>query len=78
VLVDGIVVGSGEIKRFTPSRYSLTGAGLTVGRDPGLPVVDDYDSPFAFTGEVREVVIEVDGPPHLDPEAEADAAIASQ
>src|SRR4029079_18131117 len=80
LLVDGELVGEGEIPQFTPSRFSLTGAGLTAGRDAsGLAVCDDYEAPFPFTGEiVGEVTVEVDGPAFVDPEAEAEIAITTQ
>jgi arylsulfatase len=78
LLVDGTVVAEGDIPRFTPTRFSLTGAGLTCGRDPGLPVTDDYAPPFTFTGRSVRVTIDVSGEPYLDPEAEAADAIARQ
>jgi arylsulfatase A-like enzyme len=76
--VDGAVVGEGEMPRFTPTRFTLTGAGLVCGADPGLSVSPDYEPPFPFTGELRQVVIEVDGEVHLDPEAEAEHAVTTQ
>lgn len=78
LLVDGAVVAEAEIPRFTPGRFSLTGAGLTCGYATGFPPSDDYRAPFRFTGTLRRVVIEVEGPELVDPEAEAEAAIASQ
>jgi len=78
LLVDGAPVGGAEIPRFTPTRFSLTGAGLTCGRNPGLAVTDDYRVPFAFTGLIRHVVIEVEGPPFRDPDGEAQAAIMTR
>jgi arylsulfatase A-like enzyme len=79
VTVDGTDVGGGDIKWFTPHRFSLTGAGLTVGRDPGIAVSDGYESPFGFVGgTIDRVEVEVDGPPYIDPETEAGQALASQ
>jgi arylsulfatase len=79
LLVDGAVVGEGDIPRFTPTRFSLTGAGLACGRSPSdLPVVDDWRPPFAFTGRIERVVVEVEGPPFRDPEGEARVAISTQ
>ena len=78
LLVDGSAVASGEIPRFTPTRFSLTGAGLTCGRGNALAVCDDYAGPFPFTGELERVVIDVDGAPFLDPKGEAAVAIATQ
>jgi arylsulfatase len=78
--VDGELVGEGDIPRFTPSRFSLTGAGLSAGRDAsGLAVCDDYVAPFPFTGEILgEVTVEVEGPAFVDPDAEAEIAITTQ
>ena len=67
-----------EIPHFTPGRFSLTGAGLTCGYAMGFPPSDDYRAPFRFTGTLRCVVVEVDGPVRVDAQAEADAAVASQ
>jgi hypothetical protein len=80
LLVDGEVVGAGDIPRFTPNRFALAGAGLSAGRDAsGLAVCNDYVAPFPFTGEiVGEVTVEVDGAAFLDPEAEAEIAITTQ
>jgi arylsulfatase len=78
LLVDGEVVASGEIPQFTWTRFSLTGAGLTCGYGLAPAVTDDFVAPFRFTGGLEEVVVEVDGDPVVDPDAEAEAAIASQ
>jgi arylsulfatase A-like enzyme len=78
LLLDGEVVGDGEIRRFTPLRFSLTGAGLTCGYSDGLPVDPALPAPFAFTGTIHEVVVEVDGEPHVDPRAEAELGITTQ
>jgi arylsulfatase len=78
LLVDGTVVGEGEIPQFTATRFSLTGAGLTCGYSGGLAVTDDYRAPFRFTGRLRRVVVEVEGPPFIDPWTEAELAIVTQ
>jgi arylsulfatase len=78
LLVDGQVVGEGRIPRFTPTRFSLTGAGFTCGYSDGLPVTREYQAPFRFTGRIIRAVVDVDGPAFTDPEGEAGAAIASQ
>src|SRR5262249_37719860 len=78
LLVDGTVVGEADIPRFTPMRFSLTGAGLTCGHSGPLPVTDDYQAPFRFTGRLYRVVVEVEGSPYLDPEDEARFAITTQ
>jgi arylsulfatase len=78
LLIDGGAVARGEIPCFTPARFSITGAGLTVGRGNPLAVGDDYSGPFPFTGELARVVIEVDGAPFTDPAAEAEVALRTQ
>jgi arylsulfatase len=78
ILVDGAVVAAGEVPRMAWSRFSLTGAGLTCGRAPAPAVSDEFVAPFPFTGGLEEVVVEVDGEPVVDADAEARRAIASQ
>jgi arylsulfatase len=78
LLVDGVLVGAAEIARFTPTRFSLTGAGLTCGRGAALAVTDEYAGPFPFTGVLEHVIIEVDGPPFCDAAGEAAVAIRTQ
>lgn len=78
LLIDGVAVGSVELPRFTRTRFSLTGDGLTCGYAIALPVCDDYRPPFRFTGAIKRVVVEVEGPPFVDPAGEAEAAIRSQ
>jgi arylsulfatase A-like enzyme len=78
LFVDGELVGEGEIPRFTPVRFSLTGAGMTCGYSGGLAVTDEIDPPFRFTGTIHRVVVTVDGPAYTDPEGEAHLAITTQ
>jgi arylsulfatase A-like enzyme len=78
LLVDDRIVAEGEIPRFTPIRFSATGAGLTCGYSGGLPVSDEILAPFHFTGGLRSVTVSVEGEPMIDAEGEARHAIASQ
>ncbi|HYR95585.1 MAG TPA: arylsulfatase [Candidatus Binatus sp.] len=78
LVVDGAVVGRGEVPRFTTTRFSITGAGLTCGRGSGLAVTDDYRGAFPFTGRIGRVVVEVAGEPFRDAEGEAEVAIGTQ
>jgi arylsulfatase A-like enzyme len=78
LLVDGAEVARGEIAHFTPVRFSLHGAGLSCGRDIGLPVSAAYDHDFPFSARLEHVVIEVDGQAVTDAEEEAAGAIAQQ
>jgi len=76
--VDDVVIGGGEIDQFTPARFSITGAGLTCGYAVEPGVSDDFRAPFAFTGRLERVAVEVEGAPYRDLEGEARAAITSQ
>jgi arylsulfatase len=78
LLVDGAAAGSVEIKRFTPTRFSITDEGLCCGYDIGMPVVDEYRPPFRFTGRLRRVVVDVEGGPYVDPVAEAELSMQEQ
>ncbi len=78
LLIDGAPAGEAQIDPFTRTRFSITGDGLWCGYHTGLPVCRDYRAPFRFTGRLRRVVVEVDGPKFADPRAEAELAITSQ
>jgi arylsulfatase len=79
LLVDGVVVGTGEIRRTVWSRFSLTGAGLTAGWAPDLSPADgDYRGRFECTAKLHKVVIDVAGDPEVDPEQEAQDLLSSQ
>src|SRR5262249_42370886 len=56
--VDGTPVAKGRIEKTVPIRVSLD-EGLDVGEDTGTPVSLGYDLPFAFTGKLNGVVIEL-------------------
>lgn len=75
---DGVRLADTELRNFTPVRFTLLGAGLSCGRDAGLPVTLDYPTEFPFDGVLHRVVVEVDGEQWVDPETEAAAAIAQQ
>lgn len=57
-------VGSGEVPRTVPFGWSLSGEGLCCGFDSETPVSDLYESPFRFTGDLKHVVVNVDGEPY--------------
>ena len=56
--VAGRKVGEGRIARTAPLVLDLL-EGLDVGRDTGTAVSDRYQSPFAFTGTLHKVTVEV-------------------
>jgi hypothetical protein len=78
LLVDGEVVGSGAVPKFTPTRYNNTGAGLSCGYELGPPVGEGYDPPFRWSGELSEVVVEVSGEPRVDPLKEFERIMTEQ
>jgi arylsulfatase A-like enzyme len=78
LLIDGEACGTCEIDPFTRTRFSITSDGLWCGHHTALPVCRDYRAPFRFTGTLRRVVVEVDGPPYVDPQSEAELSIRGQ
>ena len=60
LFVDGRQVAQGKIERTIPVRFSLDET-MDVGQDTGTPVIEDYLArmPFAFTGTLNKVVIEL-------------------
>ena len=77
LFVDGELAGEGTIATFTAARFSITGGGLTCGYDHGPAVSPDYAAPFRCNVELRDVV-EVEGTPHVDAEAELAAIMSEQ
>jgi arylsulfatase len=75
--IDGRLAGAGELPVTIPLSIGGT-EGLTCGRDGGSPVTNDYLAPFAFTGQLEQVVIEVAGPLIHDVDAELRAIMAHQ
>jgi arylsulfatase A-like enzyme len=71
-------VGRGEIPRTVPAVIETSGEGLCCGYDSGIPVTDDYRSPFRFTGTIKRVIVEVDGAERDDPDAQLRAAFTTQ
>jgi arylsulfatase A-like enzyme len=54
--VDGEEWAKGRIDETVPTRFSMN-EGLEIGRDAGMPVVNSYEVPFRFTGEIGRVVV---------------------
>ena len=78
LLVDGAVVGEGAIEQLTPARFSITGAGLTCGRDAESAVTPRYEAPFPFTGTLHRVVVDLEGESTQDPDLYAEARLRNQ
>lgn len=53
---DGKALGSGKIAKTTPFKYSLS-ENQDIGSDTGTPITYDYTPPFAFEGDLQEVVV---------------------
>jgi arylsulfatase len=66
---NGKPVAGGRMERTIPIQISL-GEGLDIGMDVGSPIDFTYKLPFAFTGKIQRVTIE------LKPEAQANAKAA--
>src|SRR5262249_13562217 len=78
--IDDRAVGSAPIKT-QPGNFERVGEGLTVGKDGGEAVTDDYagDRPWAFAGgTIKQVIVDVSGEPYLDLEKEAVALMARE
>jgi hypothetical protein len=69
LLIDGKKVGEGRIEKTIPARFGIDTFG--VGVDTGSPVSNTYKSPFAFTGTIGKVVVD------LTPMKKADADAAA-
>jgi len=74
--IDGRPVGSAEIPKTWPV-YAVSG-GILCGRDGGSPVSDAYGCPFAFTGTIHRVVVELGADGKIDARGEHRAALAEE
>ncbi len=75
--IDGVLVGQTDFPHTTPLSMGLTG-GWSVGADPGAPVAPLYEPPFAFTGTIFSVTVDVGGELITDDEAEFKMHMARQ
>ncbi len=73
--VDGVAAGAADLPLFMRMMSSV---GPSVGFDHGSAVSDRYDAPFAFTGTLHEVVIQLVSPPSADARTAAAAAEMSR
>ncbi|BCA53091.1 arylsulfatase [Nitrospira sp. KM1] len=56
--VNGTKVAEGQLPKTIPNQISL-GEGLDIGEDVGSPVDFSYKLPFAFTGKIEKVTVEL-------------------
>ena len=75
--IDGKLVGQGDIVLTMPLAIGLTG-GIACGIHLGAPVTPKFKPPFAFTGTIRAVTVDVSGDLARDREAEMRMALARQ
>jgi len=54
--VDGVSVGTGELPLFMSMMSSV---GPSIGEDHGSPVSTRYGAPFAFSGKLHEIEIQL-------------------
>ena len=72
-----VPVGEGTIPRTTPITYGMQG--FAVGYQPGSPIAPECPGRLAVPdGLVVQVVIDADGKPYRDPDAEARVGLAQQ
>jgi arylsulfatase A-like enzyme len=75
--VDAQLVGAREVPYTTPLFFELEG--LSCGYDFGGSVLEDvYDPPFAFTGTIHEVVVDISGDLIDDDESRLRVMMANQ
>jgi arylsulfatase A-like enzyme len=58
VKANGKKIAGGRLKRTIPIQFSL-GEGVDIGMDIGSPIDFTYQLPFAFTGKIEKVTIEL-------------------
>ncbi|MCD1294145.1 arylsulfatase [Methanocella sp. CWC-04] len=78
LFINGKKAGEGEIPHTVPIAYNLAGEGLCCGYDGGVPVTDDYKSPFKFTGKIKKVTVDISGEKKRDTELETRMAFARE
>jgi arylsulfatase len=75
--VDEKLAGQGDIPLTMPLSLGL-GGGFVCGADTGAPVTPDYKPPFAFSGTLYSVTVDVSGDLIKDAEAEMRVVMARQ
>ena len=75
--VDGQLAGQGDLPITIPLSIGIT-EGLSCGRDDGSGVTTDYRAPFAFTGQLEKIVVDVSGELLEDKDAKMRAVMAHQ
>ena len=55
---NGDKIAGGRLERTIPIQFSL-GEGIDIGMDIGSPIDFTYALPFAFTGKIEQVTVEL-------------------
>jgi arylsulfatase len=71
------VIGNGKFKKQVPFRFTVNET-FDVGCDLITPVSDDYESPFAFTGKIKRVMVDISDTDFKDLAAMAKLAMSMQ
>jgi len=58
MIVNGSKIAEGRLKKTVPNKFSIC-EGLDIGMDVGSPVDFTYTPPFAFTGKIEKVTIDL-------------------
>ena len=74
--VDGTLVGENDAPFTTPAMFNP--GSLTCGANPGSPIIPDYAGPFAFSGTIHQVTVDVSGELIEDSETQMRVAMARQ
>lgn len=74
---DGRLVAQGSIELTNPLTIGLLSS-IVCGADTGAPVTSGYKPPFAFTGAIHSVTVDVSGELIRDTEAEVRMILARQ
>lgn len=77
IFIDDEQVGEADMPVTTPIMYGLGGA-ITCGADPGSPVTPEYQTPFKFTGAIKQVRVDLSGEHFEDKVARFKAMMARQ
>ena len=75
LLQDTAVLGWAELPVNVPMTWQHGGTMLNLGYDDGLPVSDDYEVPFPWSGTLYEVVVEATGGPLVRIPEEVESAL---
>jgi arylsulfatase len=74
--VNGELVGNAEFPTLTPILFGIEG--LSCGYDFGEAVTHKYHTPITFTGEIKQVTIDMSGELIEDDEAKVRMLLAQQ